>query len=153
MKKWKNIIIIALPLTVVLTLVLIYAFTPARKLRWVLKSDPTADAKAAVDKKDFQLRGIYGEGLFVPGLDETLYFKCAKDYGVYPIEGTSSKPFNKEHEKLISLATTYALKYNQAILNLAPKSSNKYDPKCLAVFHNPAKPVIPVKPAKAATRR
>ncbi|MDH4101636.1 MAG: hypothetical protein OEV28_13815 [Nitrospirota bacterium] len=141
MKKRRNVVLLTIILTITITFALILALSPARKLRWIENADAAADARQAIDKSDFRLKGVYGDGVFVPGVDEDNYFDCVNDYGVDPIKGTSSKTYGKEYEKLMKVAISYAINYNRTILNTAPKTSKKYRSDCIPKLLQKTRPV------------
>lgn len=87
-----------------------------QQLRWLDGADPIADAKAALDRKDFRLVGVNGYTWIMPGVPESLKFEYKKKYGMRILEGTSDNLLNKEHEWLDALAYNYAERYNEFLL-------------------------------------
>ena len=71
-------------------------------LQWVEKADPLADAKKAVDRREFTLLGINGYTWTIPGIDESKKFELRKKYGLRIIEGTSDAIQGEEHSRLTS---------------------------------------------------
>ena len=85
-------------------------------LRWVEKADPIADAKAAIERKDFALLSVRGYTWRIPGVEESKKFEYGEKYGKRFIEGTDDVVLGAEHQRLIKLATKYAEKYNRYVL-------------------------------------
>ena len=92
-----------------------------QQLRWIERVDPIADAKAAVERRDFVLLGVRGYTWLIPGVVESQKFEYRKKYGLRLIEGTDDVVLGLEHQRLIQLATKYAEKYNLYVLTYAPK--------------------------------
>ena len=88
-----------------------------KALRWVESADPIADAKAAIAKGNFKLKGVYGLTLVIPGADHSKWEEYRSQYGVDPIKGTTDAREGLEHGRLIELAATYAEAYNRQILS------------------------------------
>jgi hypothetical protein len=88
-----------------------------KQLQWVEKADPVAEAKKAVDRREFTLLGVDGYTWTIPGIDESKKFELRKKYGLKIIEGTSDVVQGDEHARLQELATEYAKKYNLHLLD------------------------------------
>lgn len=101
----------------------VYAAGPELKeveqLRWVERAEPIADAKAAVERKNFVLLGVHGYTWLIPGVKESQKFEYREKYGMQLIEGTDDVVLGPEHGRLIGLATKYAEKYNLYVLSHA----------------------------------
>ena len=91
----------------------------AAQLRWVETADPIIDAKRAVERMDFTLRGVNGYTWTIPGVAEADKFAYRDKYGMKAIEGTSDTIMGAEHGRLIVLATKYAKTYNEYVLSHA----------------------------------
>lgn len=89
------------------------------QLRWLETADPLIDAKRAVERKDFTLRGVNGYTWTIPGVAEGDKFAYRDKYGMKAIEGTSDVIMGAEHGRLIELATKYAKTYNEYLLSHA----------------------------------
>lgn len=90
-----------------------------RQLQWVQRANPITDAKAAVERKDFVLLGVYGYTWSIPGIEESKKFEYREKYGVKLLDGTGDVILGAEHGHLIKLATDYAKKYNQYVISHA----------------------------------
>ena len=90
-----------------------------QQLRWVERADPIADAKAAIERRDFVLLGVRGYTWLIPGVEEPQKFEYRDKYGMKLIEGTDDVVLWPEHQRLIRLATKYAEIYNLYILSHA----------------------------------
>jgi len=86
------------------------------QLRWIEKANPTTDAEAALKKNDHTLLAVQGYTWVIPGTDESRKSEYKTRYGVRVIQGTSDAAINKEHLRLIRLATEYAANYNRYLL-------------------------------------
>ena len=94
------------------------------QLRWIEKANPTTDAEAALKKNDHTLLAVQGYTWVIPGTDESKKFEYKSRYGVRVIQGTSDAVINKEHLRLIRLATEYAANYNRHLLKRLGVQSN-----------------------------
>jgi len=88
-----------------------------KQLQWVEKADPLADAKKAVDRREFTLLGVDGYTWTIPGIEDSKKFELRKKYGLKIIEGTSDVVQGEEQKRLQGLATEYAKKYNLYLLD------------------------------------
>jgi hypothetical protein len=79
------------------------------KLAWLRTADPERDYSAAVEKKDYRFRGLYGTVLVVPKVERSC---ISAQVDVNPIEGTSEVILGYEHAKLIAIAAVYAEDFN-----------------------------------------
>lgn len=76
---------------------------------WLKTADPERDFAAAIEKKDYRFRGLYGYALVVPKVGLTC---ISLPTDVNPIEGTSDVVLGYEHAKLIAIAAAYAEDFN-----------------------------------------
>lgn len=79
------------------------------QLAWLKTADPERDFLAAIEKKDYRFRGLYGVALVVPRVSRTC---ISLNDDVNPIDGTSDAMLGYEHEKLIAIAAVYAADFN-----------------------------------------
>ena len=108
----------------IVILIAFFASTPVacaennqiEQLRWIENANPTADAEAALKKKDYTLLAVQGYTWVIPGTEELKKSEYKARYGVRVIQGTSDAALNKEHLRLIHRATEYAASYNRYLL-------------------------------------
>ena len=79
------------------------------KMAWLKSAKPEHDFLAAVEKKDYRFRGLYGYALVVPRVGLSCISAQAD---VDPIDGTSDVVLGYEHAKLIAIAGAYADDFN-----------------------------------------
>ena len=84
-----------------------------------------ADARAAVEAKDFRLLGFYAYSLSVPGLR---YYSVLEHDQVRPIECTTDYPMSAWHAGLNDIAHDYALRDNVAVLRAMPSPPPRMTP-------------------------
>ena len=93
------------------------------RIEAVKSAAPEEDFAAAWAKRDTRFIGVYGLTLVLPGVAESRQFELIDKYGVSPIEGTTDYIFSPQVARLNSLASRYATRYNQLLLE-------KLDERC-----------------------
>ena len=83
-----------------------------RSLRWLDSADPERDLGAAWARGDRRFVGVYGYAAITPGVEHALALRQSTRY----LAGTSDAIEGREHLRLCRLATRYAERYNQFLL-------------------------------------
>jgi hypothetical protein len=86
-----------------------------KKLQWVKQADAELDAKAALAKGDFRLLAMAQRGMFIPGVDQDLTAQYELKCGIRLVDGYTDAVRGEEHLRLLKMAHTYALHYNEII--------------------------------------
>lgn len=84
-----------------------------------------ADARAAVEARDFRVLGVHSYSLDVPGVR---YLSVLERDQIMPIRCTTDYPMSPWHAGLIDNAYDYALRYNVAVLRAMPSPPPRMTP-------------------------
>ena len=82
----------------------------------IQKRDVKIDVQKAIENNDYRLKGIYEEGLYLPGVKLPNGFRFEQKFGVDPMIHTSDTIESKAQDTYQRAAETYAEKYNQELL-------------------------------------
>lgn len=85
------------------------------------KADPASDAERAIAESDFRVLGLWGDGVYFPGLEgrPDLYGRhgLVQTLGANMFEKTSDAIVNDTQSRYINVATTYAEAYNTHLVS------------------------------------
>lgn len=81
-------------------------------LKWLESANPKEDAESVLKLNNTKIIGVYGFIVFYPGIDCT---EGCEVKNSYIIEGTSDDLCNEEHDRLNSMAWSYAETFNKII--------------------------------------
>ncbi len=82
---------------------------------WIDNADPTADAMAALERRDFRFMAMSLRGTVIPGVENSKSLQYELRCGVNFMRGVTDAVRNPEQVKSMQKIHDYAAKYNAVI--------------------------------------